>query len=410
MVPAPPQLPTRFPCWCRAVYSWGGESQRDLGFVEGDLIECLNAGDGSWWTGRLRRNKTVGVFPSNFVEVLPDSFRPVTRSTSPLIASNTPSPTNGTTKSKKPFRKPFEAYAKAPHYTTAKQPEVIRDMPERQASKISMQPSAHSSHGSIGRAPSPAPPVDRHGSWNSRAASPQPPISRHGSWDVRGVSPAPAHGRHGSWDVRGASPAPHVGRHGSWDVRATSPAPPSARHTSWDARDPSPQPPLRMSYHGARAASPQPPHPLQYNARAPSPLPFDNHYGARAPSPQPPMHYGSRAPSPQPSPLHYGSRAPSPAPSAYIPYRPGAELSKADSPPPPPPPPHRTALLSRGGSNASYDNRPRTPRAPSPCPPSPNGDGFTPLAPKRSNGRGHRIAICTWFEKRKKTRLPGTCF
>ncbi|KAK6834567.1 variant SH3 domain-containing protein [Apiospora arundinis] len=401
MVPAPPQLPTRFPCWCRAVYSWGGESQRDLGFVEGDLIECLNAGDGSWWTGRLRRNKTVGVFPSNFVEVLPDSFRPVTRSTSPLIASNTPSPTNGTTKSKKPFRKPFEAYAKAPHYTTAKQPEVIRDMPERQASKISMQPSAHSSHGSIGRAPSPAPPVDRHGSWNSRAASPQPPISRHGSWDVRGVSPAPAHGRHGSWDVRGASPAPHVGRHGSWDVRATSPAPPSARHTSWDARDPSPQPPLRMSYHGARAASPQPPHPLQYNARAPSPLPFDNHYGARAPSPQPPMHYGSRAPSPQPSPLHYGSRAPSPAPSAYIPYRPGAELSKADSPPPPPPPPHRTALLSRGGSNASYDNRPRTPRAPSPCPPSPNGDGFTP-SPLREAMDGVIESLSALGSKREK--------
>ncbi|KAK8038070.1 cytokinesis protein cyk3 [Apiospora phragmitis] len=409
MVPAPPQLPTRFPCWCRAVYSWGGESQRDLGFVEGDLIECLNAGDGSWWTGRLRRNKTVGVFPSNFVEVLPDSFRPVTRSTSPLIASNTPSPTNGTThKSKKPFRKPFEAYAKAPHYTTAKQPEIIRDMPERQPSKTSIQQPPNSSQSSLGRAPtpsgvhaygsrapspappidrhgswnsrapSPAPPVDRHGSWNSRAPSPAPPVSRHGSWDVRGASPAPPVGRHGSWDARGASPAPPVGRHGSWDIRAASPAPPAARHGSWDARAPSPAPaqPLRMSYHGGRAASPQPP-PLHYNARAPSPLPFDDHYGASAPSPQPPMHCGSRAPSPQP-PLHFGSRAPSPAPSAFIPYRPGAAMPKSDSPPPPPPPPHRHALLNRGGSNASYDNRPRTPRAPSPCPPSPNGDGFTP--------------------------------
>ncbi|KAK8034479.1 cytokinesis protein 3 [Apiospora rasikravindrae] len=392
MVPAPPQLPTRFPCWCRAVYSWGGESQRDLGFVEGDLIECLNAGDGSWWTGRLRRNKTVGVFPSNFVEVLPDSFRPVTRSTSPLIASNTPSPTNGTThKSKKPFRKPFEAYAKAPHYTTAKQPEVIRDMPERQPSNTSIQQPAHSSHGSINRAPtpsgahaygsrapSPAPPIDRHGSWGSRAPSPAPPVGRQGSWDMRAASPAPPVNHHGSWDGRGASPAPPIGRHGSWDVRAASPAPPLARPGSWDARGPSPVPaqPLRMSYHGGRAASPQPP-PLHYNARA-SPLPFDNHYSARAPSPQPPMHYGSRAPSPQP-PLHYGSRAPSPAPSAFIPYRPGAAMPKSDSPPPPPPPPHRHALLSRGGgSNASYDNRPRTPRAPSPCPPSPNGDGFTP--------------------------------
>jgi len=25
MVPAPPGPPTRFPCWCRAIYSWGGE-------------------------------------------------------------------------------------------------------------------------------------------------------------------------------------------------------------------------------------------------------------------------------------------------------------------------------------------------------------------------------------------------
>lgn len=131
----------RFPCWCRAVYSWGGEvsktdhrmakhgkacilpraqiadrtskSKRDLGFIEGDLIECLNAGDGSWWVGRLYRDRrTVGSFPSNFVEVLPDEFRPTTRSVSPLPGSNTPSPKNMPGKSKT-FRKPFEAYAKS---------------------------------------------------------------------------------------------------------------------------------------------------------------------------------------------------------------------------------------------------------------------------------------------------------
>ncbi|RTE69046.1 hypothetical protein BHE90_016571 [Fusarium euwallaceae] len=42
-----PSLPTRFPYWCRAIYSWGGESKHDLGFIQGDVIECLNAGDGS---------------------------------------------------------------------------------------------------------------------------------------------------------------------------------------------------------------------------------------------------------------------------------------------------------------------------------------------------------------------------
>lgn len=40
----------------------------DLGFVEGDIIEVLNTGDGNWWTGRLKRNKVMGSFPMNFVE------------------------------------------------------------------------------------------------------------------------------------------------------------------------------------------------------------------------------------------------------------------------------------------------------------------------------------------------------
>ncbi|ORY71136.1 uncharacterized protein BCR38DRAFT_4109 [Pseudomassariella vexata] len=340
MVAAVPPLPTRFPCWCRAVYSWGGESQRDLGFIEGDLIECLNAGDGSWWTGRLRRNKTVGVFPSNFVEVLPDNFRPVTRSTSPLPSSNTPSPTNNTIqKSKsKPFRKPFEAYAKAPHYTTAKQPEVFKEMPNRQNSTNSFQepPSRQNSTNSFqqrndgygSRIPSPASPKKSH---KYRAPSPAPPTH---SYSHRAPSPAPMH----SYSYRAPSPAPPLH---SYDDRGPSPAP-------------SPAPPLQMSYFGSRAPSPQPP--LQMS------------------------HYGSRVPSPQPPPMHYDSRAPSPAPSfGYRPYRPGAER-EFESPPPPPPPPHRNALLTRGGSNALYDNQPMTPRASSPCPPSPGGGGcgFTP--------------------------------
>ncbi|KKK15782.1 hypothetical protein AOCH_002550, partial [Aspergillus ochraceoroseus] len=115
--PAAPQLPTRFPCWCRAVYSWGGETKRDLGFVEGDLIECLNAGDGQWWMGRLRRDRRmVGLFPSNFVQVLQDDFVPVTRSTSPMIqaaASPISNPTSAPKKQKTVFRKPFQAHREA---------------------------------------------------------------------------------------------------------------------------------------------------------------------------------------------------------------------------------------------------------------------------------------------------------
>lgn len=60
-------LPTG-PCKVRALYSWSGEQQNDLGFVEGDIIEVVNTGDGDWWTGKLQRNKVVGTFPRNFVE------------------------------------------------------------------------------------------------------------------------------------------------------------------------------------------------------------------------------------------------------------------------------------------------------------------------------------------------------
>ncbi|KAE8380819.1 hypothetical protein BDV26DRAFT_119779 [Aspergillus bertholletiae] len=118
MTPNAPQLPSRFPCWCRAVYSWGGETKRDLGFIEGDLIECLNAGDGQWWMGRLRRDRRmVGLFPSNFVEVLGEDFVPVSRTTTgPMIpAAQSPitNPTSAPKKQKTVFRKPFQAHKEA---------------------------------------------------------------------------------------------------------------------------------------------------------------------------------------------------------------------------------------------------------------------------------------------------------
>ncbi|RFN45908.1 putative sh3-domain protein cyk3, partial [Fusarium flagelliforme] len=192
MPPAAPPLPSRFPCWCRAVYSWGGESKRDLGFIEGDLIECLNAGDGSWWVGRLYRDRrTVGSFPSNFVELLPSQFRPTTKSV-PTPASNNAS--SAPSKSRT-FRKPFEAYAKAPHYTSAKQPEVFKETPkpkERQNSGASFAPSPHENE----RGPSPAPPRHDHRApspapshhYGSRAPSPAPPMH---SYQSRAPSPSP---------------------------------------------------------------------------------------------------------------------------------------------------------------------------------------------------------------------------
>ncbi|KAH0522396.1 hypothetical protein TsFJ059_006243 [Trichoderma semiorbis] len=191
MALSPPPLPSRFPCWCRAIYSWGGESKRDLGFIEGDLIECLNAGDGSWWVGRLFRDRrTVGSFPSNFVEVLPEDFRP-TKTPSP-IPPNIASGPKAVPQKSRTFRKPFEAYAKAPHYTTAKQPETFRETPtsrlKEKPSRVSTTSSrsrgnsaaasstalvlARSAHEDIARAPTPS--LSPANGYGSRAPSPAP--------------------------------------------------------------------------------------------------------------------------------------------------------------------------------------------------------------------------------------------
>lgn len=62
----PPPVPFRV----RTIYSWGGSEEDDLGFIEGDIIEVDDLGDGNWWHGRLRRNKMAGNFPSNYVEII----------------------------------------------------------------------------------------------------------------------------------------------------------------------------------------------------------------------------------------------------------------------------------------------------------------------------------------------------
>lgn len=192
-----PNLPTRFPCWCRATYSWGGETKRDLGFVEGDLIECLNAGDGSWWMGRLRRDRrAVGLFPSNFVQVLDDSFRPMSRVSSPMPLSNSGSMTRNSNASTTPqktktFRKPFQAYAKAtspnPPSTPAVEARSRGPSPSPNARPIYSQisrtasPSGYNS-GYVSRVPSPAPitplqqlPAEGYSSPQGIESSPPPP-------------------------------------------------------------------------------------------------------------------------------------------------------------------------------------------------------------------------------------------
>ncbi|OJJ48515.1 hypothetical protein ASPZODRAFT_62924 [Penicilliopsis zonata CBS 506.65] len=290
MAPAAPQLPTRFPCWCRAVYSWGGETKRDLGFVEGDLIECLNAGDGQWWMGRLRRDRRmVGLFPSNFVEVLSEDFVPVSVSTSPMVkatASPIGNPTFAPKKQKTVFRKPFQAHKEAlsPAGELAARSATATTTTTVTPSSIPLTPPRA---GSLPRRVRPLrsrttavkqenQPISR------RSSRSQPPLSR-------AVSPQPS-------PRTSPQPPSHIAPRTAMSP-ATSPAPIPA-HLS-----PSPAPP-----------SPRMRSPVRLSPGPPSPAPA--------------------VPSHALSPSRPTSREVSPSqPSA-----------REESPPPPPPPPHRVAV------------------------------------------------------------------
>ncbi|KAF2192063.1 hypothetical protein K469DRAFT_622046 [Zopfia rhizophila CBS 207.26] len=325
MAPAPQALPTRFPCWCRAVYSWGGETKRDLGFIEGDLIECLNAGDGSWWMGRLKRDRRmVGLFPSNFVQLLDEDYQPWSRNASPLTQQNgggSISRTNSAQPAKQPpqktksmFRKPFTAYAAAGSPNPAAAAREIQQKTGGLSPKLNGSISKHRPYSSMKRSSTE--------SRESAAPSPVPPAN------------------------------------GFSQLRAVSPRPTSTR----------------PAY--SRAASPAPPPNFQQHSRAVSPVPpaqYPSHSRAVSPAPQAQYQPHSRAVSPAPS-LQYRpySRGPSPAP-----------FEGRDSPPPPPPP-HRVAYNpSRAPSPApfhesEYRNGYHTPTPPSPDPRSASRNGFTP--------------------------------
>ncbi|CAD6447113.1 e8d90b43-028d-40f6-92a9-a0bcc51462b6 [Sclerotinia trifoliorum] len=400
MTPAPGTLPTKFPVWCRAVYSFSGESKRDLGFIEGDLIECLNAGDGSWWMGRLRRDKRMmGLFPSNFVQVLDENFRPTSRTSSPLPdRSPSPNPFKNPIAPTKPktksMRKPFQAYA-APDMGALRRAEAREK--ERLAASTSRIPSpaARGGYNNVARGPSPQ---SQAQVYQSQTRSPAP-LSRFPSHVSRAPSPGPSH-----YASRAPSPAPN-----RYMPRGPSPAP---NHYTSGAHSPAPShyisraPSPAVNHYSSRGPSPAPNH---YSSRGPSPAP--NHYSSRGPSPAPnhssrgpspaPNHYSSRGPSPapnhytsrspSPNPHHYGSRAPSPAPSfGYQSYSRGPSPApqfdrSGTSSPPPPPPPHRSIYAPQAirDTHNTSPNPYQIPSPTSPCPPSPAGTGRTP-SPLRS--------------------------
>ena len=55
-----------------AAYDYEAQNEDELRLLCGDTVEVLSkdakiSGDEGWWTGRLDRDNTVGIFPSNFV-------------------------------------------------------------------------------------------------------------------------------------------------------------------------------------------------------------------------------------------------------------------------------------------------------------------------------------------------------
>ena len=197
----------------------------------------------------------VGLFPSNFVEVLDDGHHTLSRSTSPMpsvqsgqgsaspigspIDSRQPSPQPLKTPTKS-FRKPFAAYSRAgsPNPTA-----LTRDLST--SSRDPSQPCPDPA-----RQPSPFAVANGNGAYHSRGPSPAPSVNYHQS--SRGPSPNP-------YQDTGSSPPP---------------APPPHRITYDPHRAPSPAP----SFHGQPALQSNIPRP--HTAVPPSP-----HAHGHTPSP-----------------------------------------------------------------------------------------------------------------------------
>lgn len=61
------------PFLAKTKVSWTGEQDEDLGFLENEIVKVFNFVDELWWQGSLSRNGAEGIFPKDFVDVLPPS-------------------------------------------------------------------------------------------------------------------------------------------------------------------------------------------------------------------------------------------------------------------------------------------------------------------------------------------------
>lgn len=235
--------------------------------------------------GRLRRDRrAMGLFPSNFVQVLDASFQPVSRVSSPMPGSAAGSLTKPSPQKSKTFRKPFQAYARAgsPNPAAAAAninngPTAPSPLPSRQSSSLqspSKGPSRHPSylqnHSSPSRQPSYLQMSESPSRQSSHLQTSFSP-TRQSSYLQQSTRPSSS-GHNSAY----ASPSPAASAH-----YQHSPEPDSQDHD--DEFSPSPPPP------------PPPPHRVAYNAppprASPSPTPsMNDRYPtvSRGPSPAPP--------------------------------------------------------------------------------------------------------------------------
>ena len=219
----------------------------------------------------------MGLFPSNFVEVLDDSFRPASRASSPMPdRSLSPSPFNplnpqpSVKPKSKAARKPFQSYSQ-PDTAAIKRAELQKQDSLSLSRAPSPNPMAgvHDNIANIpapqirgygSRAPSPAPPM--HNGYGSRAPSPAPP--RHDGYGSRAPSPDPAF--HYTHHSRAPSPNPQ------FDIGSSPPPPPPPHRTAYTPRGSNNSYEQRPNgYHTPRGASPCPPSPGA-TGLTPSPL------------------------------------------------------------------------------------------------------------------------------------------
>lgn len=248
--------------------------------------------------GRLRRDKrAVGLFPSNFVKVLDESFQPVSRASSAMPPA---SPSGSLSKSQqktKAARKPFQSYAETGPLKPTATAVTMSDGNHRSLAP-SPRPSRQSSHlTSSSKSPSRQPSYQqgpsRQPSYLQTSSSP----TRESSYTPTSVSPI----KKLDYQLHDSRPTSPLGCISTYGSRAPSPVLPTQHRVPSPASFPSLE-----DDHDSPPPPPPPPHRVAYNTLPPR----------TTPSPTPAMNdrYPTVSRGPSPTPLSPGLHGHTPSP------------------------------------------------------------------------------------------------